>query len=794
MIRRTAAGPVRTPDPPPMSIGRHPRDLVVLVLTAGVVVLCIWAARGRVINPVEIAIFEQFARIPPASTIVWRVLAWAGSWVGIAAVTATALYLKRIRLGLQCLGAGVVAWVLSQVIDRFVGGRAIPDALFHLGGARLPDPAGFAFPTAHAAVAAAMVAVAAPFLRRARYRAVAWILAVLVAAADVYLANGLPLSAFAAVFLGWFVGAAVHLVFGAPGHRTSQTAVWRALDAAGLTPTSVVPAREHLLGPLEFAVTTTTGDRLWVESVRRLHRRAGPWYRLRRLVASLGTEEDPPLSTTYHEAEHKALVTLFAQRAGLRTPPVVLTCEVRHGAPLLVRRQVEGRLLADVPVAEVDDQLLDAVWGQVAALAEARIAHRDLLARNILVDDAGDPWLLNFTFGVLGASPARSAQDLAEVLVSLASLVGADRALDSACRCLAPDRLEPVLAYLQPLALPRPVRRQLAPERYLLTDLREGLAERIDRPIPTFRSPLRPTTVVGLLLLGAALYTLLPQLSSLPEVIDSLRRADPVWLVLATLTGLLAIALSAVSFQGSSPTPLPFWRTTGVQLAAAFTGRTTPGGVGFFGINIAFLERLGFRRSSAVGVTMLNLAGTGLVGGVLSVLGVFGIGAAGAIQGVQIPHGWPVWVAVGGVLVAVTAVLCSPFGRRRFVRPGLRVTRELLGALRQPVRALQLFGGAAGHLVVSGLGLAACLAAFDAAVPVIAVVVVFMIGQTLGHIAPVPGGLGPTEALMVAGLVAVGTAPTAAVASVLTMRLLTYWLPVLPGIAMFRYLQHHSVV
>jgi uncharacterized protein (TIRG00374 family) len=95
---------------------------------------------------------------------------------------------------------------------------------------------------------------------------------------------------------------------------------------------------------------------------------------------------------------------------------------------------------------------------------------------------------------------------------------------------------------------------------------------------------------------------------------------------------------------------------------------------------------------------------------------------------------------------------------------------------------------------VSGLGLVASLAAFDAQISVLAVITVFVVGQTLGHVAPIPGGLGPTEALMVAGLTALGVAPTVAVASVLANRLLTYWLPVLPGIAMFRYLQHHAVV
>jgi hypothetical protein len=220
-----------------------------------------------------------------------------------------------------------------------------------------------------------------------------------------------------------------------------------------------VPLRKRLGAPLEFGVTTETGDRLRVEVVRRLHRRGGPWYRLRRLLASLEVE-DVRLSTPYHETEHEALVTLFAHRAGVSTPPVVLACETRHGAPLLVRRQVDGRPLAGMSSAEIDESLLDAIWAQIAALGEARIAHHDLRAQNILVDAHGTPWLLNFTVGVIGASYPRTAQDIAETLVSLASRVGVLRTVRSACRMLSPDRLEPALAYLQPLALPRRIRKQ----------------------------------------------------------------------------------------------------------------------------------------------------------------------------------------------------------------------------------------------------------------------------------------------------------------------------------------------
>ena len=791
-MKTGTATPAHTPPRPAAPIRRRPRDLVLLGLAVAVVALCALAARTRAANPVEVAIFEEFQRIPAPSTVFWRALAVAGSWGGIAAVAAGLLYLRRIRLGLQCAAAGALAWVLAAAVARIVGPRPVPIHQFDTP-VRLPPLAGFAFPAPHPAVAAAMVAVAVPSLR-APYRRLAWAAVVLVAAADVYLGTGLPLDAFAGVFLGVALGALLRVLWGAPSQEATEPVVRLALERAGLTPLTIARIRDRRRGPLEFVVTTEDGQRLRVEAVRRLHRRAGPWYRLRRLLASVEVEDEPALSSVRHETDHEALVTLFAQRSGVRVPPLVLTCEARRGAPLLVRRQVDGRRLAALPHDKIGDRLLDAVWKQVAQLGDARIAHHDLRAENILVDAEGDPWLLELTFAKVGASTARTAQDLAETLVTLTSLVGVQRAVDSACRVLDPDRLEAALAFLQPLALPRRIRRQLAAERLTITELRETLAERIDRPIPTLRSPLRPATLVSLLLLGAAVYTLLPQLSSMPGVVGSLLAADPWWLAVAALTGMLAVVGSAVSMLGSSPAPLPFWKTTAVQIAVAFTGRTTPGGVGFFAVNIAFMERLGMRRASAVGVTVLNMAAFSVLGGIWCAIGLLGIGASSSVQRIDIPHGWPVVVALGGAVVAAIAVLASPFGRRRFVQPAWHVTRELLATLRQPVRAVQLFGGTTANLVLSGLGLAACLAAFHAPVPVLGVIGVFMVGQTLGHVVPIPGGLGPTEALMIAGLTALGTAPTVAVAATLAARLLTYWLPVLPGIVTFRYLQHHGVV
>ena len=53
--------------------------------------------------------------------------------------------------------------------------------------------------------------------------------------------------------------------------------------------------------------------------------------------------------------------------------------------------------------------------------------------------------------------------------------------------------------------------------------------------------------------------------------------------------------------------------------------------------------------------------------------------------------------------------------------------------------------------------------------------VVYLGGTTVAALAPTPGGLGATEAALVAGLTATGTPTDLAVAGVLVFRTFTYW-------------------
>ena len=65
---------------------------------------------------------------------------------------------------------------------------------------------------------------------------------------------------------------------------------------------------------------------------------------------------------------------------------------------------------------------------------------------------------------------------------------------------------------------------------------------------------------------------------------------------------------------------------------------------------------------------------------------------------------------------------------------------------------------------------------------------VYLAGATLGQAAPTPGGLGAVEAALAGGLTIAGLDSGIAVSAVLLFRLITFWIPTLPGYISFNWL------
>src|SRR5918995_4812235 len=118
------------------------------------------------------------------------------------------------------------------------------------------------------------------------------------------------------------------------------------------------------------------------------------WYRGDTPHLSLGRRE---------QVEHEAFVTLLAERAGVSVLPVVAAGMASERDALLVT-EATGRPLQTLDTHQIDDQLLEGIWGNAARLHTLGVAHRQLDAARIVVRPDGTP-----AFGDFGAAAVAAA-------------------------------------------------------------------------------------------------------------------------------------------------------------------------------------------------------------------------------------------------------------------------------------------------------------------------------------------------------------------------------------------------
>jgi undecaprenyl-diphosphatase len=121
--------------------------------------------------------------------------------------------------------------------------------------------------------------------------------------------------------------------------------------------------------------------------------------------------------------------------------------------------------------------VLAGAWAQLNMLRAHRIAHRDLRLANVFLADDGAAWIIDFGFSELSASDHLLAMDLAELLASSTTQVGADRAVAVAVDVVGPAALSTALDRLQLPRLSGATRTAMKEDSTLLPALRGRLAD-----------------------------------------------------------------------------------------------------------------------------------------------------------------------------------------------------------------------------------------------------------------------------------------------------------------------------
>ena len=291
---------------------------------------------------------------------------------------------------------------------------------------------------------------------------------------------------------------------------------------------------------------------------------------------------------------------------------------------------------------------------------------------------------------------------------------------------------------------------------------------------------------------GFALHIVVPVVGDAGEIFDTIRTASPGWLLIASLASALTYLFAAYGVRAALGAPMPLGTVGEAQLAASAAILFAPAGLGGLALNERFFERGGLARSEVVAGLTVNT----LVALLVHVSGMVVLSLAFGFR-LPTPADTSVrYVFDGAVVVAVVSgfVLWALPQSRRVLRPIVAALRALPTIARNWRR---LFGVAAAALAVNvayAASLQASLAAFGAAPGFGHTMLVYLVAATIGTVTPTPGGLGGTEFALVAGLSRVGASQPQAVAAALAFRLVTFWIPVIPGLVALRRLRARGLL
>lgn len=320
-------------------------------------------------------------------------------------------------------------------------------------------------------------------------------------------------------------------------------------------------------------------------------------------------------------------------------------------------------------------------------------------------------------------------------------------------------------------------------------------------------------TAAAAAVLGAGAIALIGQVTSFGDLVDALRGADGVWLLPCLGGQLLAYAGYVLAYRDVARVAcgpvLPL--AVAVRIVAVGFGATVLGSApGSLAVDFWALHRAGAGlHEAARRVLALNALEWLVLGGAASACGLFAL-AAGAGLPPAMTLTWPLLV---GTLAVIALAVSTPgraarlacaeangperphgrdagawaaWGRDRARRALADAVGSVVLVRRLVFRPLRYPAGVLGFPVYwagNVLTLGSALHAFGGGLSVPTLVLAYATGYVATALPLPAGGAGGIEAALAFGLHAAGAPLAPALAAVLVYRACTFWLPIVPALA-----------
>lgn len=694
---------------------------------------------------------------------------------------------RRGRLPVAVLLA-IGAAIGGAAIASYAAGAGFPD----IDPGRVQSGSPHGFPTLRVAVVTSVLLVLRPFVVTTMRRFHILVVALQCVAAWAIGIAG-PTDVLGALSIGFAAAGLTLVVLGSPAGHPDVRQVAGSLARLGMPVTGLRFADHQPWGARILYGESSTGRPLLVKVYGRDAtdaRLAARWWR-----TLLYRDETTPGATRLQMVEHEALLTLLAQRAGVRVDQLVAAAE-NDGDAILVL-DAPGAPLAES--SEVADDLLQQIWSAVGALHTAGLSHGELTLDHIS-GDSGAPVFTEFSAGTVAATDAQRSQDVAVLLTSQALLVGPDRAVDAAVAGLGADRTAAAQPYLQRAALPKSLRgRSKQGLKDLIATLQTTITDRtgIEPPPPAEIVRIRPRDLLQTGFILFAAYILLSTLVNLDwaTVWSTWSDATWAWIVIGFVICQCTSVADAGTALSTVRTRLPLVPLVHLQYAVKTVGLAISATLGRVALYTTFFRRYGEGPSVAVTATGLDSMAASVAN--IVVVGI-SLLIAKNLPDLELsgPDNLDRILALLVVVLALSAIAVALVPKLRTQL--LLMLRSLIDSLQvvtaSPARALGLFGTNLLSLMITALCLELLVHGMYPSISYGSALFVAAGASLFSALVPVPGNVGVGEAAIAAGLVAIGIPSGPAFAIAVSQRMCTTYLPSLFGIYSLRWLRKEDFI
>lgn len=260
-------------------------------------------------------------------------------------------------------------------------------------------------------------------------------------------------------------------------------------------------------------------------------------------------------------------------------------------------------------------------------------------------------------------------------------------------------------------------------------------------------------------------------------------------LLQAVLGSTLLVGCSALALNGSRPMALSARRAVPAVLATTAANAVTPAGIGGNLMMLRIHRKSGLSAEQAAAAAGLR---TGV--GALCATAITAITASTVGMDQLPPDGTKLKLALVFVCLVGLATVFMHKTRRRVVESAGRFARAVWDVVRQPRCAISLVVGCVGVTAAQLVTLQGAVRAVGGHIALGELLVTLLGSAAARSAVPSPGGVGPIEAALVAGLTALGMHWETAVTAVAVYRTAGHWLPVVAGVVSLGQLRRKQLI